>query len=63
VKEQRKQEVASQIDERERQVNTTTILFDRATQLWITLDEDEKVQQWDQEEERVSVAIQDLKHR
>jgi hypothetical protein len=38
-------------------------LFDKATQLWTTLEEDEQVQQWDQEEERISTTIQDLKQR
>jgi hypothetical protein len=30
-------------------------------QLWTALEEDEKVQWWDQEEERISAEIQDLK--
>jgi hypothetical protein len=38
-------------------------LFDRATQLWTKLEEDQQVQQWDQEEEKISTAIQDLKQR
>jgi hypothetical protein len=45
----------------EKQVNTATGLFDRAAHLWTTLEEDEQVQQWDQEEERISASIQDLK--
>jgi chromosome segregation ATPase len=63
VREQRKQEVALQMEAMEEQVSATTGLFDRATQLWTTLDEDEQVQQWDQEEERLSVAMQELKNR
>jgi hypothetical protein len=38
-------------------------LFDRSTQLWTTLEEDERVQQWDQEEGKISTPIQDLKQR
>lgn len=38
-------------------------MFDKAAQLWTALEEDEQVQQWDQEEERISAAIQDLKQR
>jgi hypothetical protein len=36
-------------------------MFDRTTQLLTTLEEDEQVQQWNQEEERISVEMQDLK--
>jgi hypothetical protein len=32
-------------------------------QLWTMLEEDEQVQQWDQEEERLSATIQELKNR
>jgi hypothetical protein len=49
VKEQRRQEATRQMEEMERQVSTTIDLFDRATQVWKTLEEDEHVQQWDQE--------------
>jgi FtsZ-binding cell division protein ZapB len=63
VREQRKAEVALQLAEMEKQVNTTAGLFDKAVQLWTTLEEDEQVQQWDQEEERISTTIQDLKQR
>jgi hypothetical protein len=38
-------------------------LFENATQLWTKLEEDQKVQKWDKEEERISTAIQDLKQR
>jgi hypothetical protein len=38
-------------------------LFDRATQLWTKLEEDQQVQHWDQEEEKISATIQDLKQR
>jgi hypothetical protein len=38
-------------------------LFDRETYLWTKLEEDQKVQQWDQEEETISASIQDLKQR
>jgi hypothetical protein len=38
-------------------------LFEKEAQLWTKLEEDQQVQQWDQEEERISAAIQDLKQR
>jgi hypothetical protein len=38
-------------------------LFDRETQLWTKLEEDQQVQHWDQEEEKISATIQDLKQR
>jgi hypothetical protein len=63
VREQRKQEATEQLQEIEQQVSTTTDLFDKATQLWTKLEEDQQVQQWDKEEERISAAIQDLKQR
>jgi hypothetical protein len=47
----------------ERQVYIVADLFEKETQLWTKLEEDEQVQQWDQKEERVSVVVQDLKQR
>jgi cell fate (sporulation/competence/biofilm development) regulator YmcA (YheA/YmcA/DUF963 family) len=46
-----------QLQEIEQQVSTTTDLFDKATQLWTSLEEDQQVQQWDKEEERINAAI------
>jgi hypothetical protein len=40
MKEKRKQEETTQLQEIEKQVNTTTDLFDKATQLWTKLEED-----------------------
>jgi hypothetical protein len=36
-------------------------LFDRTSRIWTILEEDKKFQEWDQEEERISAAIQELK--
>ena len=44
VREQRKQEAIEQIQEIERQVHATADLFDKATQLWMKLEEDQQVQ-------------------
>jgi hypothetical protein len=63
VREQRKQEATEQLQEIERQVHAVGDLFDKATQLWTKLEEDQQVQQWDQEEERISTTIQDLKQK
>jgi hypothetical protein len=38
-------------------------LFDKASQLWTKLEEDQQGQRWDKEEERISEVIQDLKQR
>jgi hypothetical protein len=38
-------------------------LFEKEAQLWMKLEEDQQVQQWDQEGERISATIQDLKQR
>jgi predicted nucleic acid-binding Zn-ribbon protein len=40
-----------------------TDLFEKAAQLWTKLEEDQQVQQWDREGERISATIQDLKQR
>jgi hypothetical protein len=63
VKEKRIQEAIKQMDEIERQVSVAVDLFDRATQLWKKMEEDQQVQHWDQEEENISVDIKDLKQR
>jgi hypothetical protein len=63
VREQRKQEATEQLQEIDQQVRATTDLFEEATQLWTKLEEDQQVQQWDKEEERISTTIQDLKQR
>ena len=49
--------------EMEKQESAIEELFNRFVHLWIALEEDEQVQQWDQEEERVSTSIQYLKQR
>jgi hypothetical protein len=63
VKEKRKQEATTQIKEIEQQVHAMTDLFEKEAQLWMKLEEDQQVQQWDQEGERISATIQDLKQR
>jgi prophage maintenance system killer protein len=50
VKEKRKQEAMVQLQEIEKQISTTTDLFDKAAQLWTKLEEDQQVQKWDKEE-------------
>jgi hypothetical protein len=45
------------MNEMERQVNATLGLFDRATQLWKKLEEDQQLQYSDQEEENISETI------
>jgi hypothetical protein len=37
--------------------------FNIVVQLWTMLEEDEKVQLWDQEEETINAAIQELKQK
>jgi hypothetical protein len=45
------------MEEMERQVSTAVDLFEKETQLWTKLEEDQQVEQWDQEEEKISAAI------
>jgi hypothetical protein len=52
-----------QIDEMEREAKEVTELFDKTVQIWTTLEEDEKVQQLDQQEEKINVAMQQLKQK
>jgi hypothetical protein len=52
-----------QIKEIERQVHAVVDFFEKEAQLWTNLEEDQQVQQWDQEGERISADIQDLKQR
>jgi hypothetical protein len=47
----------------EQHVSTIAYLFENATQLWTKLEEDQQVQRWDKEEERINATIQDLKQR
>ena len=63
VIEQKNQEDAFQIGDMEKQVNTVSKLFDGAMHLQTVLKEEEKVQQWDQEEERESTSIQQLRKK
>jgi hypothetical protein len=44
-----------------REAKEVTELFDRTAQIWTTLEEDEKVQQLDQQEEKINTAMQELK--
>jgi len=38
-------------------------LFDRAAHIWTILEEDEKVQKWDQEEEKINTTMQEINKR
>jgi hypothetical protein len=51
------------MEEMEQQVSAVVDLFDRGSQLWTKLEEDQQVQQWDQEEKNITATIQDLKNR
>jgi hypothetical protein len=51
------------LQEIDQHVNITIDLFDKAAQLWTKLEEDQQVQKWDKEEERINTVIQDLKQR
>jgi hypothetical protein len=45
----------------EKEAREVTKLFDKTVQIWTILEEDEKVQQLDQQEEKTSATIQELK--
>jgi hypothetical protein len=63
VREQRAQEYALQITEMEKATREIEELFNTVAWIWMIQEEDEKVQQWDQEEERFNTTIQELKQR
>jgi hypothetical protein len=44
----------------EKEAREVAKLFDRTAQIWTILEEDEKVQQWDQQEDKISASIQEL---
>jgi hypothetical protein len=60
---EREQQETLQIEMIEREAKEVTKHFDRTTHLWTTLEEDERVQQLDQQEEKINVAMQELKQR
>jgi cell fate (sporulation/competence/biofilm development) regulator YlbF (YheA/YmcA/DUF963 family) len=60
MKEKKKKEAVEKLQEKERQVSITAKLFHNATHLWTKLEEDQKVQKWDKEEERINATIKDL---
>jgi hypothetical protein len=43
-----------------REAKEVAKLFDRTTQILTSLEEDERVQQFDQQEEKISIAMQEL---
>jgi hypothetical protein len=45
----------------EKEAREVAKLFNRTAQIWTILEEDEKVQQLDQQEEKISTAIKELK--
>jgi exonuclease VII large subunit len=59
---EREQQEALQIEMMEREAKKVTKLFDRTAQLWTMLEEDDKVQQLDQQEDKINTAMQELKH-
>jgi hypothetical protein len=61
VKEKRKQEETTQLQEMEQQVITIAKLLDKAAHLWIRLEEAPQVQRWDKEDERINAMIQEIK--
>jgi hypothetical protein len=60
-REQREQKISLQIEEMAREAKEVVELFDRTTQIWTTLEEDEKVQQLDQQEEKINASMQESK--
>jgi len=38
-------------------------LFDKEKKIWTKMEEDQQVQKWDKEKERISISIEELKQR
>jgi hypothetical protein len=60
---EREQQASLQVEMMQKEVEKVTQLFDRTSQLWTMLEEDDKVQQLDQQEEVINTAIQEMKQR
>ena len=54
---EREQWASLQVEMMEKEVEKVTQLFDETAQLWIMLEEDDRVQQLDQQEEVIITAI------
>jgi hypothetical protein len=63
VRSERKQQETKQTDSIALEVKEVAELYERTTQIWTSLEEDEGIQQLDQREEKMNVAVQDLKQR
>jgi hypothetical protein len=45
------------------EIKEITKLYERTTQIWTSLGEDERIQQLDQREEKINSVVQDIKQR
>jgi hypothetical protein len=61
VREHREYKSALRIVEMAKEAREVEELFDKTTQIWTIMEEDENVEQWDQQEEKISTAIHELK--
>jgi predicted nucleic acid-binding Zn-ribbon protein len=61
VQEWREQQYTLHIVEMEKEVREVADFFNRTVQIWTILEEDEKFQQWDQQEDKISISIHELK--
>jgi hypothetical protein len=63
VRSEREQQATEQAYLLALEVKEITELYERTTQIWTSLAEDERIQKLEQREEKLNVAVQDLKQR
>jgi hypothetical protein len=63
VREQREKEATTHVDSIVQEVKEVAELYDRTAHIWTSLEEDEKIQQLEQREEKLNIVVQDLKKR
>jgi hypothetical protein len=63
VRDQREQETNAHIDSIAQEAKVVEEFYDKTAQMWTNMEEDEKIQQLDQKQEKITPDIQDLKQQ
>jgi hypothetical protein len=63
VKDQREQEATAHIDSIVQEAKAVEELYEKTAQMWTSMEEDEKIQQLDQKQEKITTYIQELKQQ
>jgi hypothetical protein len=63
VRDQREQEATVHIDSIVQEAKEVEELYEKTSQMWTSMEEDEKIQQLDQKQENITADIQELKQQ